>query len=151
MTTEEAIIKLIKIGYTADVENGIVYNKKGLECKQMKSSKDYKIIGFRDGKKTNSIYQHQFIWYIKHNEVVKCIDHKDRNKSNNRIDNLRSVSYQENHFNIGAKGYSYDKERNKWQSGIMLNKKRIHLGRFDTEQEAREAYLKAKEIYHRIE
>ena len=66
------------------------------------------------------------------------------------MNNLRIVSQQENSFNTNAKGYSFDKSRNKYQAIIGINGKNIHLGRFDTEEEARNAYLEAKEKYHII-
>lgn len=37
------------------------------------------------------------------------------------------------------KGYSYDKIRNKWQVEIKRNRKRHFIGRFDTEEEAKNA------------
>jgi len=85
------------------------------------------------------------------NDTKQHIDHIDGNKSNNNLDNLRIVSHQKNCFNFTkAKGYFFDKKNNKFQSSITLNGKSIFLGRFDTEEEAREAYLQAKEIYHKI-
>ena len=53
-------------------------------------------------------------------------------------------------FNTNAKGYEFDKRINRYASYITLNSKKIHLGYFDTEEEARNAYLKAKEKYHVI-
>jgi len=76
------------------------------------------------------------------------IDHRDRNKSNNCIFNLRPVTFQQNGFNRGAKGYSWN--RNKWQSTIKLDGKSIHLGMFEKEEDARQAYLEAKKKYHVI-
>ena len=49
-----------------------------------------------------------------------------------------------------AKGYYWSKNNQKWRAQIYLNKEQIHLGLFKTEQEARNAYLQAKEIYHVI-
>lgn len=76
------------------------------------------------------------------------IDHIDRNPLNNNVSNLRIVSHQQNTFNTNAKGCSWHKARNKWRSEIKLNGKYIHLGLFNTEEEARNAYLTAKEKYH---
>ena len=76
------------------------------------------------------------------------IDHIDRNKLNNNMNNLRIVSNQENSFNQTAKGYSNRGKR--FQAEICINNKKINLGTFDTEEEARNAYLKAKEKYHVI-
>lgn len=76
------------------------------------------------------------------------IDHIDRNPSNNCISNLRPATTQTNHFNMNAKGYSWHKRDKKWHARIKLDGKKIHLGYFDIEEEARQAYLDAKEIYH---
>jgi len=76
------------------------------------------------------------------------VDHIDRNKSNNKLENLRIVNNSQNMCNRECKGYS--KCNNKFQSEIQINKKKIYLGKFDTEDEARQAYLEAKEIYHNI-
>jgi len=78
-------------------------------------------------------------------------DHIDGNRSNNSRSNLREVTHQQNHMNrTRAKGYCWDKAVGKWRAYIHLNGKRIHLGYFDLESDAREAYEKAKAIYHKI-
>ena len=99
--------------------------------------------------------------YLKH-RIVACaflgldinnskqhIDHIDRNKQNNNFMNLRIVTSQENSFNTNAKGYS--KHYKNFQAYINLNNQRFNLGTFNTEEEARNAYLEAKEKYHIIE
>jgi hypothetical protein len=78
------------------------------------------------------------------------VDHIDRDKSNNHISNFRPATSQENNFNTDAKGYSWHKRAKKWQAQIQLNRKSIHLGYFDKEEDARNAYLKAKAIYHKF-
>jgi hypothetical protein len=76
------------------------------------------------------------------------IDHIDQNKSNNNISNFRPATQQQNSFNTNAKGYI--KRAKKWQAQIMLDGKKIHLGCFNTKEEAHQAYLDAKEIYHKF-
>lgn len=76
------------------------------------------------------------------------IDHIDRNRTNNSISNFRPATIQQNMFNKGAKGYYWNK--NKWEAQIKLNGEHIHLGRFNTEEEASQAYQNAKLIYHII-
>ena len=79
------------------------------------------------------------------------IDHVDRNKLNNSIDNLRVVTNQQNSFNrSNTKGFTWDKKAKKFQAKIQLNGKTKFLGRFNDEADARQAYLKAKQIYHII-
>jgi hypothetical protein len=79
------------------------------------------------------------------------IDHKNHTRDDNSNDNLRVVTQQQNCFNrSNVKGYHWDKKRKKWKAEIMIDKKTKYLGRFNTEEDARNAYLKAKAIYHII-
>ena len=78
------------------------------------------------------------------------IDHIDHNRLNNSMDNLRIVTNSHNNMNrSNVKGYSW--HRGKWRAEIRVNYKKKNLGCFDTEEEARAAYLKGKEKYHVIE
>ena len=109
--------------------------------------------------KPNSYYLHRVNYYAWnqdwdiYNSCIKTnsIDHEDRNKTNNNINNLRVVTNQQNHFNRNCKGYSWYKQSQKWMAYITVNGKRKHLGYFLLEEEARQAYLEAKKIYHKIE
>ena len=89
-------------------------------------------------------------WDITDNSKNNHIDHINRNSLDNRIENLRVVTNQQNCFNRTAKGYCWNKKENKWHAAIRLNGKNKHLGCFDKEQDARQAYLKAKEVYHKM-
>ena len=95
---------------------------------------------------------HRMIW-IYHNGAIEdkyIIDHKDRNKSNNKIENLRKVTKQENSFNSNAKGYYYYKKLKKWRALIGIDGVRKSLGCFETEAEAKVAYQNAKKELHKI-
>jgi excinuclease UvrABC ATPase subunit len=74
------------------------------------------------------------------------IDHIDGDRSNNRLGNLREVSRSVNTQNTKARGTW--KWQGRWKAQIMANYKKISLGSFDTEEEAHQAYLAAKKIYH---
>lgn len=82
--------------------------------------------------------------------IYLLIDHENHIKHDNRVKNLRVVSNQQNQFNRIAKGYSWNKQKQKWKASIKYNSKNIYLGMFKNEQDARNAYLKAKEQYHII-
>lgn len=84
------------------------------------------------------------------NNKNQQIDHIDRCKTNNNVNNLRIVTNSENQFNISHKGCSFHKRINKWQSYITFNKQRWPLGYFDTEEEAHNKYLEAKAKHHII-
>ena len=73
--------------------------------------------------------------------------HINHDKLNNNIENLRIVSYQQNQFNrSNVKGYYFHKQNKKYRAHIQLNKKEIHIGYYNTKEEAREAYLRAKQL-----
>ena len=77
------------------------------------------------------------------------IDHFDNDKSNNNIENLRIVNSSENQQNIfTTKGYYWSKRDEKYYAQIQVNYKFHYLGLHDTPEEAREAYLIAKNKYH---
>ena len=84
------------------------------------------------------------------NYRVDSVDHIDGKIHNNHADNLRIITHQENMWNTTHKGYYYCNLRNKWKAQIHVNSKNIGLGRFDTEEEARQAYQTAKAKYHVI-
>ncbi len=101
-----------------------------------------KIYGFRC---------HHLVFYIVKNEIHDVLDHIDGNRSNNNIENLRPVTIQQNSFNRkNTRGYSWSKKEKKWKSKIKVNNISYHLGYFEKEEDAKNAYLKAKEKYHLI-
>ena len=104
-----------------------------------------------NGKK---VKRHRMIAFCFHgldiDDPTEKVDHINRDTIGNSADNLRVVTQQQNNFNRGAKGYSWDKNRDKWEAYIHIDGKKIRLGLFDEEQDARQAYLDAKEIYHVI-
>lgn len=89
-------------------------------------------------------------WDITDTSNLNQIDHIDRNKLNNNIDNLRVVTATENRYNTEHKGYFWNKRDTIWMSAITVDGKKIHLGCFVIEEEARNAYLEAKEKYHNV-
>jgi len=120
--------------------------------KQSNSGRGYKrirIVGSKNVRVHRLVYKaHNLSWDITDTSKNNYIDHKDRCRSNNKIENLQVATNQQNLFNTDAKGYYFHKSTNKYQAQITLNGKTIYLGEFVNEADAREAYLKAKAIYH---
>ena len=90
-------------------------------------------------------------WDIEDGSKDNAIDHINGTKTDNCITNLRNVTQQQNNWNqTKAKGYYWYERLKKWVAQICVSRKVIHLGLFDLEAEARNAYLEAKKIHHII-
>lgn len=82
------------------------------------------------------------------------IDHIDGDTLNNRRANLRIVTHSQNCMNrkvtsANTSGYKGVWNRgNRWYAGIKIQGKRIHLGSFDTAEEAYAAYCEAAQEIH---
>ena len=151
MTREEKCKLAIERGYTYNPETGLIYNRYGKISKSMNCNTHYIQLNIHINKKSFIVLGHQFAWYWVNKECVEEIDHINGIRNDNRIFNLRSVTRQQNQFNRKkAKGYCWNKVTKKWQVQIKLNQKSIYLGLHNTEEEARNAYLQAKEKYHVI-
>jgi len=149
MTTEQKMIYARDIvGWTAN-ENGDVFNKKGKKIGYL-NNKGYLCSSIKIDKKSKKIKMHQFVFWYFNNYIPKIIDHKNRIKNDNSLQNLRDISQQENCWNTNTNGVSYHKQTKKWRARIGYKMKRIHIGMFDTQEEAINAYIKAKKIYHKI-
>lgn len=104
----------------------------------------YAVRNYRRNKKDNTIFMHRLILGLQSGDD-KDVDHINHNGLDNKVNNLRSVTRSQNHHNGQfTKGYSWHKWGKKWQARIMINYKTKYLGYFDTEEDARQAYLNAK-------
>ena len=139
---------LKELGYTYNPDTGDVIGLRGNPIIR-KNPRGYISIG-REDLFQGQLYAHHFAWYYIYGEIVECLDHINSNASDNRITNLRSVTFQENSFNTKAKGYYYDKKKNRYRPVLTINGKRKYFGRYKTEKEAKQVYLQLKEKYHII-
>lgn len=87
---------------------------------------------------------HRIVWLWHHGYLPENqIDHINRNKCDNRIENLREVSSQCNQRNSkqrkscsGVKGVNWDNFNRKWLANIKIYGKLINLGRYSSVLEA---------------
>ena len=97
------------------------------------------------------VYMHRLIMNAK---LGEAIDHIDGNGLNNTRSNMRLATQSQNKMNSiksrrntsGFKGVSYchDKHRNRpWRALIRFSNRLIHLGHFETSEEAAIAYNRA--------
>ncbi len=100
---------------------------------------------------------HRVIWLmVTGSWPAMDIDHKNGNAGDNRFENLRLATVTENNRNTGLsknsttgfKGVHFYKAVQKYQAHITVNRKRIHLGYYETAEEAHEAYCKAAADLH---
>ena len=108
--------------------------------------------------KGKDFFAHRIAWlYVYGKFPDNQIDHKDQNKINNRINNLRDATNQVNSQNItNAKRSNMSSLRGvkkcshgKYQARIFAGGVEINLGMFYTPQQAHAAYLEAKKIHHK--
>jgi hypothetical protein len=146
-------------GYNGDYavdENGNVFSLKFSKCKKLNlilNNRGYYVVNLlRDGKrKMHTVHRLVAMIFLENYSEDLQIDHINGDRLNNKLENLRIVTHQQNQWNrTKAKGYSWNKNEEKWRAYIRIDCKLKYLGSFDTEAEAREAYLKAKKIYHII-
>lgn len=100
---------------------------------------------------------HRLAWlYVFGSFPDNQLDHISRNRSDNRLANLREATNAQNCQNTRlrkdntsrAKGVHWYKARRKWQVYINLNGKRSFLGYFSEKAEAIAAYVSASQQLH---
>ena len=125
---------VVKIGQVAGFTNGKGYIEIGINKKYYKA--------------------HRLAFLYMTGKIPNTdIDHKDRNRTNNKWNNLRAATRSQNIQNSnkpitntsGYKGIFYikDSKRNPWGAKIVVNSKSIYLGCFKTKIDAAKAYDQA--------
>ena len=85
------------------------------------------------------------------------VDHIDGNPMNNRIENLRKATSQQNAQNSrvqsgkrhsGLKGVTWHAHKSKWVARVRVCGRNKLVGYFDTDKEAHAAYCRAASVAH---
>jgi len=138
-------------GWKYDPETGELITPNGNVVKSVNDS-GYICCYIRDEfNKKFIIRGHRLGWFLHFSVVPNIIDHIDGNRKNNKLSNIRNVNSSQNLFNKKKTlGYHFIESRNKYVAYITFYGKRKHLGYFVNEEDAKQAYLNAKEKYHII-
>jgi hypothetical protein len=114
------------------------------------AKKGYKTLRLTPGGRRLQLQAHRVIWALVHGKWPdQHIDHINRNRSDNRPENLRDVSPDVNQRNngnpLGTGLLGAYRSRDKFISQIVAPRRgTVYLGRFNTAEEANAAYLRAK-------
>ncbi len=151
---EEQLVYLNSL--TIDPDEGKVYNGKGIEI-GFPAGGYIKIGMLKDGKWRHFKRSHLVWWESTGSWPIEKLDHEDRDKSNDRIGNLRYSSYIQNALNAEQyrgsgkmpKGVCYDPNTNAtnpYKAKIVDQGKVIFLGRFKDPVEAHQVWLEADSV-----
>lgn len=129
--------------------------KRGTLMRQSVNSAGYSVVqlsrdGVRVSKTVSSLIGAAFLG------AAEEVDHRNRQRSDNRLENLRPATARQNAANTGPrrrnksgfKGVSPFKTRNCWRAVIFVDGKQRHLGYFDDPVVAARCYdAAAKELH----
>ena len=127
-------------------DDGRVYTKKyNRFLKPRINSHGYYYVGLSKNSKQKNYKIHRLIGihYIPNDENKPFVDHMNRDRTDNRICNLRWATSSENNQNkgiridntTGVKNISYDKFQDRWRFQKTINNK-LTLKQFKTKEEA---------------
>lgn len=103
-----------------------------------------RVMVMEDGRRAN-ILAHRLVWALHHGDPGELtVDHVDGDPCNNRIGNLQAITLQQNNARRLGWGAHFCQSHMAWKASIGSGGDTRHLGYFDTEEEARAAYLAAK-------
>lgn len=99
---------------------------------------------------------HRCVFLYHHSYLPEAIDHADGDRMNNRIENLREATQQQNCLNRvkhsnGKNAYKnvyLDKRFNKWLVQVNVNGKRKFFGSYDDIELADLVATEARNTYH---
>lgn len=101
------------------------------------------------------VYAHRLAWAFIHGLDVVEVDHKNRDRADNRLCNLRGATRSENVRNSPKRAHSMQPYKGvrltrsgSWQARIRVNCKEINIGHFSTAREAYEEYIFAALKFH---
>jgi len=117
----------------------------------------HKATGYIHVKIKSKLYKaHRLVFFYHNGYLPEFVDHIDGDKSNNKIENLRSATKSENALNqkirstntSGFKGVKWNSRLNKWQVEMCKNRKYYYLGLYENLDLAGLVAREATELIH---
>lgn len=133
--------------YKIDKKGNVFSIKRNMYMKSYPDKDGYLRIGLRKNKKQKlcGIHRLMGITFLDNPNNYEIIDHIDRNKTNNNLENLRWINLSGNCRNRNTQKNKVRGVRQtpsgKYRAEIKINNKKIHIGTYKTEQEAYENYI----------
>lgn len=95
--------------------------------------------------KGKAVSLHRAVFLLHYGYFPKEVDHINRDKTDNRPDNLRAATRSSNCHNKNYVGFNFDKKSQKFRVRVQVTaNERITVGWYDSAFEARAAYLTFK-------
>ena len=100
IVSNEALVAHLVKNYTYDRERGVVVNRRlNRVVKGSVNSVGYMHTRIRLGAQFPTIRLHHMVWVLMYGRLPTQIDHINGDKTDNRLENLREVTYSENDAN----------------------------------------------------
>ena len=140
-----------QVGSLGNIKS-LKYNREAILIPSITKTGYFTVSLFKSGKtKTKRIHQLVAESFLGHTRCgyLLVVNHKNHIRTDNRVNNLEIVTQRQNtdrkHLKSTSKfvGVSFSSLCKKWRSMIVLNGNAIHLGLFDTEEEASKFYQNA--------
>lgn len=149
---------IAKISYESETGNFFWNVNSGSRAKIGQKLGSYDMYGYLTVRINKKSYKlHRLAWFYVHKIWPENdVDHINGIRNDNRLCNLRCASRKTNLENrtckseseTGLYGAYYDKRKRKYYSAISHHNIKIHLGMFESAQEAHNAYIDAKQKLH---
>lgn len=110
------------------------------------------------GVKSKLYQEHRLIWQMFNGDNMPAmLDHINGNPTDNRIENLRIATHEQNMRNAkksknntsGIKGVSWYKRDKKWQVKLCISRKQLSFGLFKDKELAELVAIEARDKYHK--
>jgi len=157
--SEQFIIILEYPNYAISTHGDVINIKTGRILKPGTDKDGYYYIILYNNKIKNTKRIHKLMSnaYLENPENKPCVDHRDRNKKNNNLLNLRYATVSENNKNITIQknntskctGVYFDKKSNKWGVQININGKQKYIGQYNNFNDAVTSRKYQEELHYK--